>query len=459
MKISIIGGGPAGITASYNILRKSRDIKVYLIEKSNRLGGLAKSTTYGGKFTFDIGPKRFHSEDKTVLEFIGDIGKYIGMIRIGRSSKVLFKNRFLRWPLGRSDLFKLPIDIAIRSVKDLLSRGKAFPQNVFKFKDYIINYYGGTLYEAFFRPYTEKFLHISAEHIHRDWASAGINRAIIRQERKDCSLAELFSLFLFPFPAAADFLYPEKGGLGNFWDTCVNLMEGNKNLSIEKNTIVRRIARNKNGLLLMLSNGKVVESDYIFWSAKLPELAQAIWDSEAHYYLPYIDTIFIDLVLDRGSVINKDAFCQWLYTPSVKYKVSRISFPKAFNKNNIPAGYEGLCAEITIKENERTPYPDAIIQSVIEELFDMGIFKRNARILYSNVHREFATYPVYHVKYKNEVSRLLEKINIFSKHVIPIGRSGSFWYNNMDHAIKQALFLTDDLLNGRSPAFDHRKYF
>lgn len=459
MKIAIIGGGPAGITASYNILRKNRDMRVYLIEKNKRLGGLAKSTIYAGKFIFDIGPKRFYTEDEEVLRFISEIGRYIGMTKINRVSKVLFRNSFLNWPLERSDFFKLPIDIVLRSIKDLLLRKRVLPQDMFKFQDYIISHYGRTLYETFFRPYTEKFLHINAEHIHCDWAFAGINRTIIREEPKDYSLAELFSRLLFPNPAVADFLYPEKGGLGNFWDACVNLMEENKNLIIERNATIKKIVRHEDKLLLTLSNGKTVESDYIFWSAKLPELAQAIGDSETNYYLPYIDTLFIDLVFEGGGKINRDAFCQWLYTPSLKYRVSRISFPKAFNRNNIPDGYEGVCAEVTIKENEETPDPEAIMQSVTEELVDMGIFKRNVRILYRNLHREFATYPVYHAKYKNELSLFFKKINFFSEQIIPFGRSGSFWYNNMDHTIKQALALTDDLLQGKIPEFDYRKYF
>lgn len=459
MEIVIVGAGPAGITACYNVLRRNKNIKVYLIEKNERLGGLAKSSVYRERFIFDTGPKRFHTEDREVVEFIYNIGKYINMIKIDRISKVFFWNKFFRWPLERSNIVKLPLDIVFRSVKDLIFRKSFSPQDMLKFENYIISHYGRILYEEFFRPYTEKFLHINVEHIHSDWASTGINRTIIHKEYKGNSLVELVHQVLLPSKVETKFLYPGKGGFGSFWDACVSMIEKNEDLVIERNTTVKRIVCKKDKLLLILSNGKEIEGNYVFWSGKLPDLVEGIGDRKIDYYLPYIDTIFIDLVFDRGSTINKDAFCQWLYVPSPKYKVSRISFPKQFNKNNIPDDYEGVCAEITIKENERDLDHGAMVQLVFEELLDMGIFKGNATICHSNVHRECATYPVYHAKYKNEVERVFRKIWIFSKQIIPFGRSGSFWYNNMDHTVKQSLSLTNDLLDGRCPGFNFRKYF
>lgn len=55
-KVVVIGAGPAGLTAAFSLA--SRGYLVTIIERSNSVGGMARSMMLWGK-TVDIGPHRF----------------------------------------------------------------------------------------------------------------------------------------------------------------------------------------------------------------------------------------------------------------------------------------------------------------------------------------------------------------------------------------------------------------
>ena len=64
----IIGAGPAGLTAAYELLRQSKDYRVILLEQSGEIGGISRTVRYQGN-RMDIGGHRFFSKDKQVTEW------------------------------------------------------------------------------------------------------------------------------------------------------------------------------------------------------------------------------------------------------------------------------------------------------------------------------------------------------------------------------------------------------
>ena len=458
--IVIVGGGVAGLTAAYNLIKKNNNLKILLFEKDQRLGGLAKSFRYEDKYIFDIGPKRFHTEDEHVIEFIQDIAQHIPLIEIKRSSKVLFLDKYYSWPLTKKDLFKLPIGMAFASARDLLSKREYSSHDLQKFENYILSKYGNALYQIFFKPYTEKFLRIPIHDVHSDWASTGINRSIINKENKGNSFFELVNQIFLPAKVEANFLYPENGGFGNFFDVCAGLLSQNTNVKIATSTIVKKILKKDKTLYLDLSDGSQVSCDHLLWSGRLPDLLNCINpENIVTPTLPYVDTIFINLVFKGKDVVNKDALCQWLYVSSSETCISRISFPKQFNSANLPEDHVGICVEVTSSELYDDFDKEILSKYVITELNRIKVVSENHRPCFINVHKEYSTYPVYHSEYKEETKKAFTMINEFSDQITPFGRSGSFWYNNADHSIRQALSLTDDLSEGKKPYFDFRKYF
>src|SRR6267142_45892 len=67
----IIGAGPAGLTAAYELLQKS-NITPIVFESSDDLGGLAKTVNYKGN-RIDIGGHRFFSKSDRVMEWWNNI--------------------------------------------------------------------------------------------------------------------------------------------------------------------------------------------------------------------------------------------------------------------------------------------------------------------------------------------------------------------------------------------------
>ncbi len=459
MRIVIVGGGIAGLTASYNLLQKGHDTQVWLLERDTRLGGLAKSFRYENAFTFDIGPKRFHTDDPEVMAFLHDVGQKVQLEKIGRSSKVYFLDKYFSWPLQSRDILKLPLCVSARAMKDLLFPRRFSSEGLLIFENYIIAKYGRTLYEIFFKPYTEKFLRSKIETIHSDWASTGINRSIIHKGVKGNSLVELLHRIFLPQDVEANFLYPAERGFGHFWDICAEHVSEHANAVVKKGVTVVKIETRNDCLALGLSDGTRLEADYLLWSGRLPDALRSIGVEDCSQpLLPYLDTIFLDMVFKKEEILSSEAICQWLYVSAGKSCISRISFPSCFNTKNIPASHVGLCVEVTRREEE-TIDESLLVVDVLRELSAMGLIKSGTASSSFHTHREHATYPIYHSNYKQCVKEAMKMLREFSPRIVPMGRSGSFWYNNADHSIKQALSLTNALLKGQQPIFDCYRHF
>lgn len=67
-KVVIIGAGPAGLTAGYELLRQSDKYEVVIMEESGSMGGISR-TVYTQGNRMDIGGHRFFSKNEKVMEW------------------------------------------------------------------------------------------------------------------------------------------------------------------------------------------------------------------------------------------------------------------------------------------------------------------------------------------------------------------------------------------------------
>ena len=152
-ELTIIGAGPAGLAAGF--YAKRADIPFTLYEANDRVGGNAR-TLQLGKFRFDTGAHRFHSQDETatrdLLELMGD-----ELMQINVPSQIVFNGRFIDFPLSPLNL------IGNFGIGNLMKAGLDYTRAQFSksvdqdsFESAVIKRYGRTVATSFLLGYTEK---------------------------------------------------------------------------------------------------------------------------------------------------------------------------------------------------------------------------------------------------------------------------------------------------------------
>jgi protoporphyrinogen oxidase len=449
----IIGSGAAGLTLAYMLLKEKK--RVLMIERDARAGGLAKSHNHQGH-VFDTGPKRFHTDDPIVKDFIHDVmSNAISLDTIGRSTLVHFAERYFNWPLTTGDLFKLPLGISVRAAFDLVTKKpNPLPHS---FHQFISSKYGETLFRIFFKPYTEKFLRWEVEDIHSDWASTGINRTVIDKEVKAESLIDLLRLLTLPKKTDTKFLYPTHNGFGSFFERLFALCEANDTFDVLLSDTITRLEDRGDTFEAQSKSGSRLVFENLVWSGNLKDLCRLI--SPEQYNLHYINTVFFNLVCREEAVARHRA--QWIYVSRGDYLVSRITCMREFSRNTCPDGYYNFICEVT--DSQRLPQyfkqPESHIDQVFNEIVRMGFLKSRGGIEAVHINPVLDTYPIYHQSYKRDFGAAVRAVKHFSKRIHLIGRCGAYWYNNSDHSIRMALDMAEKLLRDPEREFDFRTYF
>ncbi len=100
--VVIIGGGPAGLTAGFELV--SRDIFPIVLERENRVGGLARTEIFKG-YRFDIGGHRFYTQVEEVRRLWQDtLGAQI--VKVPRLSRIYYRGRFYKYPIELFDTLR-----------------------------------------------------------------------------------------------------------------------------------------------------------------------------------------------------------------------------------------------------------------------------------------------------------------------------------------------------------------
>jgi len=446
----IVGAGPSGLTLAYRLLQAGK--KVLLVERDSRTGGLAKSHDHGGHI-FDTGPKRFHTDDPQVIAFIDEVTRHQSM-SIGRSTEVYFLGRYFNWPLNTLDALKLPPGVALKCLLDLLKKTPL--DDGASFHAYVRSKYGETLYQAFFKPYTQKFLRWDSEDIHSDWASTGINRTIIDRRINTQSLGDILKNLVLPSKVETKFLYPLAGGFGGFYEQLLQLCKGHKGFDLSLNDTVTAIKPAEQGLELNTRSGKTVSCGDLIWTGNINHLLGLIGQKGR---LNFLNTVFYNLICPEAGVHHRRS--QWVYVSDGSSLISRVSCMREFAGYTCPPGYYNLTCEVT--DSQSAPRymldPGKYIQEVLKELKDMSFIRAASSVEDVHINPVQDTYPIYHKTYHKDFGASALQVKKFSKRVHLLGRSGAFWYNNSDHSIRFALEMARRLLEQDERPFDFRHYF
>ncbi|MGE3284353.1 MAG: FAD-dependent oxidoreductase [Alphaproteobacteria bacterium] len=236
-KVVIIGAGPAGLSAAYELVNKG--VSSIVLEADSVVGGISRIAKYKG-YRFDIGGHRFFTKisivDRIWHEVLGN-----DFIPRDRISRIYYRGKFYDYPLQPLNVLRNfgPIESALCFASYLKAViAPKLPEE--DFETYIRNRFGRRLYEAFFKTYTEKVWRISCRRLRADWAAQRIRGLSVKQLarsilglRRECGKADMIKT------PVRRFEYPRHGP-GMMWERMRELVEV-KGVRVELGVRVSRI--------------------------------------------------------------------------------------------------------------------------------------------------------------------------------------------------------------------------
>lgn len=491
--VIIIGAGPAGLTAAYELL-KNTEIKPIIIEESEFIGGISRTAVYNNN-RMDLGGHRFFTKNEQIMNIWKELMPIQGYpsrddIILDRKleleengpdpekdEKVLLKRRRVSRIFYLRNFFNYPITLSfetfynmglIRTIKAGLGYIKAclIKRKENSLEDFYINRFGRPLYEMFFEDYTEKLWGIHPSKIAPDWGA---------QRVKGLSLFKIIlSVLIKPFNSSKEcetslieeFYYPKKGP-GQLWETMADeiiKMGGEIILNAEVNSIEIK-ADKIIGLKAQSKDGNILEYkdiETVFSSMPIKNLIKAFGQSpkpdviNIAEKLPYRDFITVGLLLNKLQLKNKTKIdtvsnivpdC-WIYIQERDVKIGRLQIFNNWSpylvddlENTVWIGLEYFCNE---NDEMWNMSKEDFINFAIDELYKINIINKED-VLDSTLIKVKKAYPAYFGSYKN-FDCIKEYINSID-NLYCIGRNGQHRYNNMDHSMLTAIEAVESYTN------------
>lgn len=433
-KIAIIGGGPAGLSAAYHLLKKNYQVDIY--EAKKFLGGMSASVEMWGT-KVDLGPHRFFSSDKRVNNFWLEIIENEYQM-IDRYTRIYYKKKFFNYPLKPFNaLTKLGLYESIKCFLSYLNTFFSKKKKLVNFEDWVTNKFGKKLYEIFFKSYSEKLWGINCKNLSADFAAQRIKKfnlgeAIISFFIKKNKHKTLVDQFAYP-----------NGGTGYFYEKLaqkINKLNGN----IFLNTKVKNIKKFDNQIELEIDSEKK-NYDYLISSMPISDLVNSLQPDEntknAIQNLKFRNTLLVYLNIEKENIFSD----QWIYVNSNDVKSGRITNFKNWKQKSKP-GNSILCFEYWFNDNDTIWIKkDDIMEINRKDVQKLNLFKLDEIKDYKIIPIQ-KCYPVYDISYNENLEIVKNFLNNF-KNIFPIGRYGSFKYNNQDHSILMGMLVSEKISN------------
>lgn len=481
----IIGAGPAGLTAAYELL-KTTDIKPIIVEESDIIGGISRTVEHNGN-RIDIGGHRFFSKSEEVNALWQELMPLQGSpsvddILLDREKPIaesgpdpekedevmLLRNRVSRIYFLKK-FFDYPISLKWETLKNMgfcrtMRAGFGYVWScIFKKKEdslrnFYINRFGAPLYEMFFEDYTEKVWGRNPADISADWGA---------QRVKGLSLMRAVWAFLSkPFrknknsvetSLIEQYLYPKKGP-GQLWETLAARVE-EMGGTIIKNCRVETIetdGKQVSGIVADHDGKKEhMTANFYFSSMPVKDLVAGMGDvvpaevKEIAGALPYRDFMTVGLLVDKLAIQNKTKIktvgnivpdC-WIYVQERDVKLGRLQIFNNWSpymvkdfEHTVWIGLEYFCNEGDTLWNMTD---DDFIRFATAELCKIGVIESEGAVLDSVRIKIKKAYPAYFGSYAqfDTVRAYLDGI----ENLWCIGRNGQHRYNNMDHSMLTAV--------------------
>lgn len=496
--VLIIGAGPAGITAGYELLKYGKgEYNVIILEESHEIGGISRTVRYNGN-RMDIGGHRFFSKDDMVMKWWADImptqgknsfddellGRKKPLVKGGPNPEetdrvMLVRNRVSRI-FYKKKFFDYPISMKWETIKNMgffttIRAGFSYLlSSVHKLKEtslenFYINRFGRVLYSMFFEGYTEKLWGRHPREISADWGAQRVKGLSITAIIKDI-FSKVFSRKSAKRKVETslieEFYYP-KYGPGQLWETAAAEFEKMGGM-IQKNSKVVKISREGNKIISIdvQRDGRTetVQGDILISSMPLKDLVGGMEQVPEHIAaiaegLPYRDFVTVGVLTKRLNLKNETNIktlnnivpdC-WIYVQDVGVRLGRIQIFNNWSPYLVENPQEQIWIGLEYFCNEGDKFwnmsDEACIRFAGKELVKMGVISSTDEIIDAHREKVKKAYPAYFDTY-SEIDRLIDYLNTID-NLYCVGRNGQHRYNNMDHSMVTSFETVKNILENR----------
>jgi protoporphyrinogen oxidase len=482
LNVVIIGAGPAGLTAAWQLAKAGHTSTV--LEADSVVGGISRSAERDG-WRFDIGGHRFFTKVKAVEEVWHEILDDEDFLTRPRMSRIYYNNSFFDYPLKPLNALKgLGLVEATRCVASYAWARVRPPKDQTTFEGWTAARIGYRLYGIFFKTYTEKLWGVPATEIQADWAAQRIKnlslfKAITNAILPKRNQKEITSLI-------EEFQYP-KYGPGMMWERCRELVEERGTTVVMEAPVTavhheggRAVAvtaevvgappptgpggpRRSGGRPAAAtgprdgevpatagSTGRRFEASHVISSMPISTLLK-IMDPPppddvlaAAGALAYRDFLTIALVVPESAGFPDN----WIYVHSPDVKLGRIQNFGSWSPWLVKEGRTCLGLEYFVFEgDELWTMDDAdLVELGTRELRTLGLLADGVEVEAGYVVRMPKAYPMYDASYKANVAKLRVWLEENAPNVYPVGRNGMHKYNNQDHSMYTAMLSVENIL-------------
>jgi protoporphyrinogen oxidase len=454
-KAAIIGAGPAGLTAAYQ-LSKQRAPVVVLESDPESVGGISRTVNYKG-FRFDIGGHRFFSKSREVEDFWTEVDGE-DMLDRPRSSRIYYRGRFYTYPLKPFEaLSKLGLIESVLCVLSFLAARLHPTRNPKTFEQWVSNQFGKRLFLIFFKTYTEKVWGMSCDEISADWAAqrikglslgSALKHALFSKKPRDREQIVKTLIDTFRYPRL---------GPGMMWEACAGKIRklGGKVMLGRKVTGCRFDSASNLWVVTTHSAGGDSEeyrAEHLVSSMPIRELVAQIEPRlpeaalQSARSLQYRDFLTVGLILnDRGRFTDN-----WIYIHDPSVQVGRVQNYKSWSPEMVPdAGYCSYGLEYFCFEGDGlwTASDRELIELAKAEIQRVNL-AASADVVDGCVIRQPKAYPVYNGAYQQHVNTIRKALEENCPTLHLVGRNGMHKYNNQDHAMMTAMLTAKNILAG-----------
>jgi protoporphyrinogen oxidase len=445
--VVIVGAGPAGLTAAYELLRHG--VRSTVLESDSVVGGISRTVEADG-WRFDIGGHRFFTKVREVEELWHEILDEGDFLLRPRMSRIFYDGKFFDYPLKASNALRnLGLLESVRCVASYAWARVRPPADQSNFEGWVAARFGWRLYGIFFKTYTEKVWGVPATEIAADWAAQRIknlslSKAVINAVLPKRNQKEITSLI-------EEFQYP-KYGPGMMWQRARDKVEagGTKVILNAEMTTVRHQGGKAVSVAARTDGG---ESEYrvahLISSMPIGSLLAAMDPPvpaevrQAAADLHHRDFLTVALVVPDSAGFPDN----WIYVHSPEVRLGRIQNFGSWSPYLVKDGRTCLGLEYFVFEgDELWEMPDeALVELGKAELATLGLVDP-AVVEDGYVVRMPKAYPVYDEAYKANVEVLRAWLEANVPNVHPVGRNGMHKYNNQDHSMYTAMLTVENIL-------------